>query len=89
MGFCFSAPRNPILNPIMARGLGNIRLMGTLTHLSDMGASAGRIPLPRMVDVSTKATTRRSATAEGCVYLPSRVLAHLVGAEGIPKKSAM
>jgi cyclic pyranopterin phosphate synthase len=55
--------------------------MGELTHLDDSGAA-------RMVDVSGKDVTARSATASGRVLVAPRVVELLRG-EGVPKGDAL
>ncbi|MFE6778387.1 cyclic pyranopterin monophosphate synthase MoaC [Streptomyces sp. NPDC057702] len=52
-----------------------------LTHLDDAGAA-------RMVDVSAKAVTARTATASGRVLVTPRVIALLRG-DGVPKGDAL
>jgi len=52
-----------------------------LTHLDERGAA-------RMVDVSAKAVTVRTATAQGRVLVSSEVVALLRG-EGVPKGDAL
>ncbi|MDQ6686473.1 MAG: cyclic pyranopterin monophosphate synthase MoaC, partial [Actinomycetota bacterium] len=52
-----------------------------LTHVDDSGAA-------RMVDVSGKAVTARSATASGKVLVSTEVVALLRG-EGVPKGDAL
>ncbi len=51
----------------------------TLSHVDDDGA-------PRMVDVSAKTTTRRTARAQACVVLPADVAASFSGGDLTTKK---
>jgi cyclic pyranopterin phosphate synthase len=53
-----------------------------LTHVDDTGAA-------RMVDVSEKAATVRTARASGRVRVSPRVVALLRGGEGLPKGDAL
>lgn len=52
-----------------------------LTHIDDQGAA-------RMVDISTKGVTARSATAHGRVLVSAAVITLLKG-EGVPKGDAL
>ena len=53
-----------------------------LTHIDSAGQAT-------MVDVTTKAATTRSATAQSIVYLPDEVLAQLVGGDVRTKKGSV
>ncbi len=55
--------------------------MDRLTHVDDSGAA-------RMVDVSEKSVTKRTATASGRVLVSARVVELLRG-EGVPKGDAL